>query len=162
MLFRGELKSRGPCRPKTSRKAAYAPDGYGKMQPCTYYRCVIQTHDSSSYQTVFITSKRLNSCDFKISFFTWLVNANFVQLLPRSYANSVFLSFSCYRSVAPCIAITILGNCKRLKKKILLQDTDVLNAKKLYTVDTLLTDTSIKRTPRVGPCLSLLPLFDSL
>ena len=24
------------------------------------------------------------------------------------------------------------------------------------------TDTSVKRTPRVGPCLSLLPLFDSL
>ena len=23
------------------------------------------------------------------------------------------------------------------------------------------TDTSVKRTPRVGPCLSLLPLFDS-
>ena len=31
-----------------------------------------------------------------------------------------------------------------------------------YTVDSLLTDTSVKRTPRVGPCLSLLPLFDSL
>ena len=37
------------------------------------------------------------------------------------------------------------------------------------TVDSLLTDTSIykkdtsvKRTPRVGPYLSLLPLFDSL
>ena len=30
------------------------------------------------------------------------------------------------------------------------------------TVDSLLTDTSVKRTPRVGPCLSLLPLFDSL
>ena len=24
------------------------------------------------------------------------------------------------------------------------------------------TDTSVKRTPRVGPCFSLLPLFDSL
>ena len=24
------------------------------------------------------------------------------------------------------------------------------------------TDTSVKQTPRVGPCLSLLPLFDSL
>ena len=24
------------------------------------------------------------------------------------------------------------------------------------------TDTSVKRTPRVGPCLSLLPSFDSL
>ena len=24
------------------------------------------------------------------------------------------------------------------------------------------TDTSVKRTPRVGPCLCLLPLFDSL
>ena len=31
-----------------------------------------------------------------------------------------------------------------------------------YTVDSLLTDTSLKGTPRVGPCLSLLPLFDSL
>ena len=31
-----------------------------------------------------------------------------------------------------------------------------------FTVDSLLTDTSVKRTPRVGPCLSLLPLFDSL
>ena len=36
------------------------------------------------------------------------------------------------------------------------------------TVDSFLTDTSIrrtpsiKRTPTVGPCLSLLPLFDSL
>ena len=30
------------------------------------------------------------------------------------------------------------------------------------TVDSLLTDTSVKRTLRVGPCLSLLPLFDSL
>ena len=34
--------------------------------------------------------------------------------------------------------------------------------KKNGTVDSLLTDTSVKRTPRVGPCLSLLPLFDSL
>ena len=31
-----------------------------------------------------------------------------------------------------------------------------------YTVDSLLRDTFVKRTPRVGPCLSLLPLFDSL
>ena len=30
------------------------------------------------------------------------------------------------------------------------------------TVDSLITDTSVKRTPRVGPCLSLLLLFDSL
>ena len=30
------------------------------------------------------------------------------------------------------------------------------------TVDSVLTDTSVKRTLRVGPCLSLLPLFDSL
>ena len=30
------------------------------------------------------------------------------------------------------------------------------------TVDSLLTDNSVKRTLRVGPCLSLLPLFDSL
>ena len=30
------------------------------------------------------------------------------------------------------------------------------------TIHSLLTDTSIKRTLRVGPCLSLLPLFDSL
>ena len=29
-------------------------------------------------------------------------------------------------------------------------------------MDSLLTDTSIRRTPRVGPCLALLPLFDSL
>jgi len=28
------------------------------------------------------------------------------------------------------------------------------------TVDSLLTDTSVKRTLRVGPCLSLLPSFD--
>ena len=148
MLFRGELKIRGPCRPKTSRKAAYAPDGYGKMQPCTYYRCVIQTHDSGSYQTIFITSKRLNSCDFKISFLHDLSMQTLSSYcLVPVLRNSVFLSFSCYRSVAPCIAITILGNCKRLKKKILLQDTDVLNAKKLYTVDSLLTDTSIRQTP---------------
>ena len=32
---------------------------------------------------------------------------------------------------------------------------------KTYTVDSLLMDTSAKWTPRVGPCLSLLPLFDS-
>ena len=32
----------------------------------------------------------------------------------------------------------------------------------IITVDSLLTDTSLKRTPRVGPYLSLLPLFDSL
>ena len=32
-----------------------------------------------------------------------------------------------------------------------------------FTVDSLLTDTSVKRTHRgVGPCLSLLPLFESL
>ena len=30
------------------------------------------------------------------------------------------------------------------------------------TVDSLLTDTSLKRTLRVGPCLYLLPLFDYL
>ena len=43
-----------------------------------------------------------------------------------------------------------------------------LNGNKINTVDSLLTDTSIRRTPllkrtlRVGPCLSLLPLFDFL
>ena len=31
-----------------------------------------------------------------------------------------------------------------------------------FTVDSLLMDTSVKRTPRVGAYLSLLPLFDSL
>ena len=30
------------------------------------------------------------------------------------------------------------------------------------TVDSLLTDTPVKRTLRVGPCLCLFPLFDSL
>ena len=30
------------------------------------------------------------------------------------------------------------------------------------TVDSLLMDTSVKRTPRVGACLSLIPLFDSM
>ena len=33
---------------------------------------------------------------------------------------------------------------------------------KRSTVDSLLTDTSVRRTPRVGPCLWLFPLFDSL
>ena len=33
---------------------------------------------------------------------------------------------------------------------------------KRNTVYSLLTDTSVKRTLRVGPYLSLLPLFDSL
>ena len=33
---------------------------------------------------------------------------------------------------------------------------------KFTTVDSLLMDTSVKQTVRVGPCLSLLPLFDSL
>ena len=37
-----------------------------------------------------------------------------------------------------------------------------LGIRSVYTVDSLLTDTSLKRTPRVCPCLSLLPLFDSL
>ena len=32
----------------------------------------------------------------------------------------------------------------------------------IITVGTLLMDTLVKRTPRVGPYLSLLPLFDSL
>ena len=32
----------------------------------------------------------------------------------------------------------------------------------MFTVDSLQTDTSAKLTPTVGPCLSLLPLFDSL
>ena len=68
--------------------------------------------------------------------------------------NSVLLSFSFYRSVAPCIAIMIPGNYKRLKKKILLKDTDVSNAKTLYKGDSLnghldKRDTSVKRTPRV-------------
>ena len=50
--------------------------------------------------------------------------------------------------------------------KIRLSDMKV-NAKLVWepnisTVDSLLTDTSVKRTPRVGLCLSLLPLFDSL
>ena len=31
-----------------------------------------------------------------------------------------------------------------------------------YTINSLLTDTSIRRTPRAGTCLSLLSLFDSL
>ena len=35
-------------------------------------------------------------------------------------------------------------------------------ALKWDTVDSLLTDTSVKRTLRVAPCLSLLVLFDSL
>ena len=33
---------------------------------------------------------------------------------------------------------------------------------KVYTVNSLLTNTSVKRTPRVGPSLCLLLLFDSL
>ena len=32
--------------------------------------------------------------------------------------------------------------------------------KKHCTVDSPLTDISVKRTPRNGPCLSLFPLFD--
>ena len=32
----------------------------------------------------------------------------------------------------------------------------------LYTVDSLLTDTAVRWTPSVGPCLSLLPLFEFL
>jgi len=32
----------------------------------------------------------------------------------------------------------------------------------IYTVNSLLTDTSVKETPRVCPCLSLPPLFNSL
>ena len=31
-----------------------------------------------------------------------------------------------------------------------------------YVFNMHTTDTSVKRTPRVGPCLSLFPLFDSL
>ena len=34
--------------------------------------------------------------------------------------------------------------------------------KKHCTVDSSLTDISVKRTPRNGPCLSLFPLFDSV
>ena len=30
------------------------------------------------------------------------------------------------------------------------------------TVDSVLTDTSVKRTPKFGSCLCLFPLFDSL
>ena len=41
-------------------------------------------------------------------------------------------------------------------------DTMVQSLNSLNTVDSLLTDTSVKRTPRVGPCLCLFPLFDSL
>ena len=32
----------------------------------------------------------------------------------------------------------------------------------VYTPNCVLTDTSVKETPRVGPCLSLIPLFDSV
>ena len=48
------------------------------------------------------------------------------------------------------------------------KDVTIKNEKRIEqwstvnSVDSLLTDTSVKRTPRVGPCLSLLPLFDSL
>ena len=34
--------------------------------------------------------------------------------------------------------------------------------RKSCTLNSLLTDTSIRRTPRVGPCFSLLTFFDSL
>ena len=50
----------------------------------------------------------------------------------------------------------------------LIEDLRYLNAwKRLIeaigkTVDSLLTDTSTRRTPRVGPCLRLVPLFYSL
>ena len=36
------------------------------------------------------------------------------------------------------------------------------NWRYINTADFLLTDTSVKRTPRVGRCLSLMSLFDSL
>ena len=50
----------------------------------------------------------------------------------------------------------------------LIEDLRYLNAwKRLIeaigkTVDSLLTDTPTRRTPRVGPCLRLVPLFYSL
>ena len=45
---------------------------------------------------------------------------------------------------------------------ILITAVNTPSLKYEYTVDSLLTDTSVKRTLRVGPCLSLLPLFVSL
>ena len=69
--------------------------------------------------------------------------------------NYVLLSFSCYRSVAPCIAIIILGNCKRLKKNTLAGHGCLKCQKTIYSRLSLnghlyKTDTSVKRTPRVG------------
>ena len=39
---------------------------------------------------------------------------------------------------------------------------DNWSLKNSYSKLSLLTDASVKRTPGVGPCLSLLPLFDSI
>ena len=50
----------------------------------------------------------------------------------------------------------VLSNVLQCSKRYVRCDWSVS-----ITVDSLLTDTSIRRTPRVGPCLSLLPLFDS-
>ena len=46
------------------------------------------------------------------------------------------------------------------RKELLCGMFSLLNI--ITAVDSLLTDTSVKRTPGVGPCLSFLPLFNSL
>ena len=51
-----------------------------------------------------------------------------------------------------------LGSSSHLWQSILCMG---VNYGEHNTVDSLLTDTSIRRTPRVCPCLCLFPLFDS-
>ena len=77
------------------------------------------------------------------------VNKNY-QLLGRNdlFPFQILLFYSSYLSAI------------QDKTKGIFSLTDVLIHQ--TTVDSLLTDTSVKRTPRVGPCLCLFPLFDSL
>ena len=39
---------------------------------------------------------------------------------------------------------------------------EIIEVHCLFYLTLYKTDTSVKQTPRVGPCLSLLPLFDAL
>ena len=59
----------------------------------------------------------------------------------------------------------ISANDYHLKKKILIaryRDYNPDYSRLSLNGHLYKTNTSVKRTPRVGPCLSLLPLFDSL
>ena len=153
----------------------------------TVYTCVfcavpafISEHGRGSCRHPSLCSgSRSPGCDtsFELPFIAWVAfRLDFMAgiilhfIFIACVASSCFIAyfaFSCYGYVA--FTLFFLGVCclpvSHFWRKSLSLVSWCLSYFALHfvlTVDSLITDTSIRRTPRIGPCLCLFPLFDSL